>query len=51
MTIELAISDEWTPGHILAVRSLLQHVLRGEYPTWSASQACRAQRASGREGG
>jgi hypothetical protein len=32
MIIELAVPDEWTPGQVLATRTLLQQVLRSGSP-------------------
>jgi hypothetical protein len=32
MVIELAVPDDWTPGQVLAVRQLLQKVLRTAQP-------------------
>ena len=32
MTLELDLPSDWTPGQTLAVRDLLQHVLRAGLP-------------------
>jgi hypothetical protein len=32
MTFELDVPSDWTPGQALAVRNLLQHVLRAGHP-------------------
>jgi hypothetical protein len=32
MRLNLDVPDDWTPGQTLAVRDLLQHILRAGYP-------------------
>jgi hypothetical protein len=32
MMIELAVPEDWSAGQAMAVRSLLQHALRGGHP-------------------
>jgi hypothetical protein len=39
MTIEISVPDEWTPGQAVAVRALLQQVLRSGQPLIAAVRA------------
>jgi hypothetical protein len=39
MKIEISVPDEWTPGQALAIRALLQQVLRSGQPLIAAVRA------------